>query len=67
MAFSGAVKIADNFDDFLAPSQKCIKPLMDPGASASAAAAAPGSTGNDAGVGGKAARVRFPLPLQWLS
>ena len=29
MSFSGAVKIADGFDDFLAPSQSCIKPLID--------------------------------------
>ena len=28
MAFSGAVKLAD-LDDFMAPAQDCIKPLID--------------------------------------
>jgi hypothetical protein len=28
MSFSGAVKIADSFDDYLSPSQNCIKPFV---------------------------------------
>jgi hypothetical protein len=54
MAFSGAVKIADSFDDFLAPSQKCIKPLMDP-------VVAPGAAAEGTGTAVKGTRVTFLL------
>ncbi len=36
--FSGAVKLAD-LDDFLGPSQSCVKPLMKPKGGALAASA----------------------------
>lgn len=63
MAFSGAVKLAD-LDDFLGPSQECVKPKMDAAAAAKEPDAAGGRPGAarvvlDAGEAGAGAAPEF--------